>query len=101
MLLATCGEGVQRTASAQAIVQQDLCAWQQIWHRLGDVPSAPWRTQDIPAQLTPLIAGDITRASRSFSARTSIGCDAVPPAAMADLSEPLKEALAMVLNEAE
>ena len=55
----------------------------------------------MPAELAPITSGDITRAARSFSTKTSIGCDAVPPTVMADLSEPLKEAIALVLNEAE
>ena len=54
-----------------------------------------------PSDLVPFSSGDITRAARSFSPKTSIGCDAVPPRAIADLSEPLKDAIASVLNEAE
>ena len=86
--VATYGRGANRTASAQAILQQDLVPGQNIWHRLGDVPSAPWRAQAMPAELAPITSGDITRLARSFPTKTSIGCDAVPPTVMVDLSKP-------------
>ena len=86
----TCGAGAELTASPQAILQHDLEEWRKIWLRLGDVPTAPWRKQEVLSDLAPLTAEDITRAARSFPIRTSVGCDAVPPAAVADLSDQLK-----------
>ena len=90
-----------RTASPQAILEQDLAAWRKIWLRLGDAPTAPWRTAEVYSELPPISADDIRRAARTFPATTSIGCDAIAPSLLAHLSEPLREAIAALLNEIE
>ena len=97
----TSGSGKARTASPQAIVDNDLVAWREVWCRLGNQPSAPWRECEVQVTMPSISAADVLRAARTFPKGTSIGCDDVPPSALADLSEPLRDALACLLNHLE
>ena len=99
---ATVGEGTNRTASPQAIIDQDLNEWRKIWTRLGDTPTAPWRDTDIEIpMLPPITVENLRKASNSFNPDTGIGCDGFPLAAIATLSDQLLECIAMFLNYVE
>ena len=95
---ATSGSGKARTASPQAIVDKDLLVWREVWCRLGNQPSAPWRETEVLVTMPPISAADVLRAAKTFPKGTSIGCDDIPPGALADLSEPLRDAVASLLN---
>ena len=51
--------------------------------------------------LPPISAHDVAKAFRSFPVTTSVGCDSIPLSLVAHLSEPLREAIATILNEIE
>ena len=95
---ATSGSGKARTASPQAIVDKDLLVWREVWCRLGNQPSAPWRETEVLVTMPPISAADVLRAAKTFPKGTSIGCDDIPLGALADLSEPLRDAVASLLN---
>ena len=97
----TIGTGSMRTASPQKMLEHDLQAWRQVRLRFGDEPTAPWRsTAELP-KLPSITADDTYRTARSFPRFTSVGCDVVLPAAIADLSHQLRSALATILKAAE
>ena len=99
---ASVGEGPSRTSSPQGILEQDLEEWRKIWHRLGDQPTAPWRSHKSGGtKRSKVTADDVGRASRSFCTDTSMGCDSFPPSAIASLSAELRECIAEFLNLAE
>ena len=99
---ASVGEGPSRTSSPQSILNQDLEDWRKIWHRLGDQPTAPWRSHKSAGPKRPRITADeVARASRSFPTDTSMGCDSFPPSAIASMSEELRGCIADFLNLAE
>ena len=98
----TTGTGASRTASPQAILDNDLIAWRKVWNALGQAPTAPWREATFSDHmLPPITADDLATASRTFSSDTAIGCDGFPPRAIADLSSPLRECIAQFLNHIE
>ena len=43
----TTGVGPSRTASPLSIVDQDLQSWRDVWLRLGEEPTAPWRQHKV------------------------------------------------------
>ena len=98
---ATVGVGAARTSSPQAIVEKDLLSWREVWCRLGNQPSAPWRKGEVQSTMPLISAADVLKAASTFPKGTSIGCDAIPLAVLADLSEPLRDAIARLLNHLE
>ena len=91
-----------RSAAAQDVVEHDLREWRAIWTRLGDKPTAPWRSEDVASdELPPLGGNDIVKAAASFSSTTSVGCDTVPPRAMSWVSDRLALDIATFLNGVE
>ena len=98
----TVGEAERRTASPQAVVNQDLEQWRNIWTRLGNTPTAPWRSYEARLEsLPPLTAEDIRRAAKTFKTQTSLGCDSFSPKDLAALSVELRTCVATYLNEVE
>ena len=94
------GSGANRTASPQAIVDQDLVTWKGIWNRPVE-SSDPWREAVLCDDLPSITGADVRRAARSFRSGTSVGCDAFPPVALSWLSDPLCESIAFFLNTVE
>ena len=97
----TVGEGKNRSASPQAIVNQDLQMWKAVWCRPGIEGDAPWRCEVVGEELPLIRAEDISRAARSFKPVTSIGCDSIPPRAMGWISDELSGEIARFLNSVE
>ena len=97
----TVGEGKNRSASPQAIVNQDLQMWKAVWCRPGIEGDAPWRCEVAGEELPLIRAEDISRAARSFKPVTSIGCDSIPPRAMGWISDELSGEIARFLNSVE
>ena len=91
-----------RTASPQAIVNEDLTEWASVWTRLQNRTTDPWRSETVEGdKLPPIDASAVRAAARSFKTTTSVGCDAIAPRAFAWLSEPLLDAVAVFLNSVE
>ena len=97
----TLGEGNNRTAAPESILEHDLKQWKQIWTRLGDTPSAPWREEGIENHSEPLTAEDVLVAANSFKTSTAIGVDGFSPKALGWLSKPLRSAIASFYNTVE
>ena len=100
--IATTISSGRRTASPQAIVNEDLSEWATVWRRLQNQTTDPWRSETIDGnKLPPIDASAVRAAARSFKTTTSVGCDAIAPRAFAWLSEPLLAAVAVFLNSVE
>jgi hypothetical protein len=87
------GEGEQRTASPQALVDADLPQWDAIWSRLKGIASAPWIGADISSEAAlprPSI-DSFRRVARRFKPWTGVGADLIQPSAFAWLSDSLVE----------
>ena len=82
-----------RSASPQAILEQDFAVWDGLWSKLAHLGSTPWRDLDSSERaeftLPPLKHADLRKAARSFKPRTASGVDALVPAHFAWLSDPL------------
>ena len=99
---ATTGQGQNRIASPQAVLDRDVEEWRAIWERLGDGPSAPWRQrQQEGTPFPPISAQDVAEAAQTFKPDTSIGCDSFSPRSLANLSSQLRQCIADFLNAAE
>ena len=98
---ATVRVGATRAASPQQILQQDLAARREIWCRLGETLTAPWRQVSLEHSLPPITAEQVRRAALTFKKATSVRCDAFPLRSIATLSDQLREAIADFLNAVE
>ena len=68
------------SASAQDVAEHDLIEWGGVWLRLGDKPSAPWRSETVACwELPQLIGSEVMKAAPTFSIVTSVGCDSISP----------------------
>ena len=99
--IATVGTHEARTASPQAIVDQDLTMWRQVWCRPGIEGTAPWHTDCANEDLPEIVGADIAKAARSFKPATSIGCDSISPGSIGWLSDELCDTIARFLNAVE
>ena len=75
----TFGEGQNRTAAPDSILEHDLQQWRRVWTRLGVSPAAPWLDQWVATHSEPLMTDDIMAAASPFKTYTAIGVDGFPP----------------------
>ena len=86
-----------RSASPQAVLDNDFMVWNGLWSKLAHLGTTPWREQGVHAEegldLPNLGHEALRTAAKSFRPRTGMGVDALVPTQFAWLSDELLDAV--------
>ena len=90
-IVVRCG-GV-RSASPQAVLQQDFLLWNDLWQKLAHPGGKPWRAlpreMEPSEDLPPLGHNQLRKAARTFRTTTAAGADGLVPSQFGWLSDNL------------
>ena len=90
-IVVRCG-GV-RSASPQAVLQQDFLLWNGLWQKLAHLGGKPWRAlpreMEPSEDLPPLGHNELRKAARTFRTTTAAGADGLVPSQFGWLSDNL------------
>ena len=97
--------GGSRSASPQAVLQQDFQAWNALWQKLSCHGTTPWRTDNLDegnlVPLSPLRHEVLRTASRTFKTSTGAGADGLVPSQLSWLSDALLGEIGQLLEKCE
>ena len=102
-LVVRCG-GV-RSASPQAVLQQDFQMWNGLWQKLSHLGGKPWRSapraNEPTVGLPPLGHEELRKAARTFKPTTAAGVDGLVPSQFTWLSDTLLDEIGKLYEASE